>query len=195
VSGRRFSPLLVDEILVPLGLLHTAPNPGDPDAFAASPLDREAFMANMARGYALRDGQILPVEYPGYFGAAAGLVGSVRDLARYAIAIDEGRLLRAETWDALFAPATFNGRTLPAAIGWFVFRHRGITMHWAYGWWTGSSSLILRVPERGLTFVVAANSDAMSRRYRLGGDANVLRSDVARLFVESFVTGREPLPL
>jgi hypothetical protein len=28
----------------------------------------------------------------------------------------------------------------------------------------------------------------------LGGDSNVLRSDVARLFVEPFVTGNDPLP-
>jgi hypothetical protein len=34
----------------------------------------------------------------------------------------------------------------------------------------------------------------LSRAYGLGVDSDVLRSDVARLFVESFVTGNEPLP-
>ena len=45
-----------------------------------------------------------------------------------------------------------------------------------------------------LAFVVLANTDALSSRYGLGGDGNVLRSDVARLFVEAFVTGDELLP-
>ncbi len=31
--------------------------------------------------------------------------------------------------------------------------------------------------------------------YGLGGDRNVLRSDVARLFIEAFVLGDEPLPV
>jgi hypothetical protein len=35
----------------------------------------------------------------------------------------------------------------------------------------------------------------LSRAYGLGVDANVMRSDVARLFVDSYVLGDEPLPV
>ena len=194
VSGRRLAELMVDEILRPLGLRHTAPNVQDRRSFAATGLDRAVFEANMARGYVHSGKRVEATDYPTYFGAAAGLIGSVRDVASFSIAIDQGRFLQPQTWQSVFTPAMTAGRPLPAGLGWFIYDHRGIRMQWAYGWWTGSSSLILRVPARGLTFVVAANSDAMSRKYRLGGDANVLRSDVARLFVESFVTGKEPIP-
>ena len=49
-------------------------------------------------------------------------------------------------------------------------------------------------PDRGLTFVVAANTDALSSTYGLGGDNNVLRSDLARIFMEAIVIGDEILP-
>ena len=195
VSGRRLAEVMVEEILGPLGLRHTAPNVQDRGSFAATGLDRAEFEANMARGYVHARKGVDATEYPSYFGASAGLIGSVRDIARFSIAIDQGRFLQPQTWDSVFSPAMTSGRPLPAGLGWFIHDHRGIRMHWAYGWWTGSSSLILRVPARGLTFIVAANSDAMSRKYGLGRDANVLRSDVARLFIESFVTGKAPMPL
>jgi CubicO group peptidase (beta-lactamase class C family) len=194
VSGRRLAEIMVEEILRPLGLRDTAPNVHDRGSFAATGLDRTMFEANMARGYVHVGKKVEPTDYPTYFGAAAGLIGSVRDMARFSIAVDQGRFLQPQTWDSVFSPAMASGRPLPAGLGWFIYDHRGIRMQWAYGWWTGSSSLILRVPARGLTFIVAANSDAMSSKYRLGGDANVLRSDVARLFIESFVTGKEPMP-
>ena len=69
-----------------------------------------------------------------------------------------------------------------------------MTLQWHYGHWTTNSSLIVRVPERRLTFVVMANTPQLSAAYGLGGDGNVLRSDVARLFIESFVLGDESLP-
>lgn len=52
----------------------------------------------------------------------------------------------------------------------------------------------MRAPQQGLTFVVLANTNMLSRAYGLGFNANVLRSAVARLWVESYVVGDEPLP-
>ena len=58
-----------------------------------------------------------------------------------------------------------------------------------------NSSLIVRAPEKGVAFVVLANTPQLSAAYGgLGSDSNVLRSDVARLFVDAFVVGDEPLP-
>jgi hypothetical protein len=49
------------------------------------------------------------------------------------------------------------------------------------------------VPERNVTFVAVANAREMSGAYGMGmGD--VMESGVARLFMESFVFGSEPLP-
>ena len=193
-TGRSLAELISANILRPLDLPHTAPNVKDEDSFATAGLAKEPFEANMARPYEVRDGQVVEISYPGLFNAAAGMIGSVVDLATYALAIDRGEFLQPETWDSVFTPAQWDGNDLPAALGWLILEHEGLTIQWAYGWWTACSSLIVRVPELGRTFIVAANTDAMSSRYGLGADENVLRSAVARLFIEAFVTGDEPIP-
>jgi CubicO group peptidase (beta-lactamase class C family) len=194
-SGRSFGELVVERILRPLQLENTAPNPYDLDDFSLAGLNRNAFLARMARGYELQENQVVQIDLPRFFGTAAGLVASAEDYAAYSIAIDQGRFLEPATWDSVFTPAISNsGATLPYALGWFIFRYQGVELQWHYGWWNGNSSLIVRAPERGRAFVVLANSDMLSRAYGLGGDANVMRSDVAALFVHSYVLGDEPLP-
>jgi CubicO group peptidase (beta-lactamase class C family) len=195
-TGRSFAELLVERILEPLGLRNTAPNPLQPAAFAFTGLDRNRFMAEMAAGYELRGVEVVPLEHPSYFGAAAGLVASAADVAAFSVAIDEGRFLDAETWTQVFTPATSNtGDTLPYGLGWFIQSYQGVTLQWHYGGWTTNSSLIVRAPEKGLAFVVLANTPQLSAAYPgLGTDNNVLRSAVARLFVDAFVLGDEPLP-
>jgi CubicO group peptidase (beta-lactamase class C family) len=66
--------------------------------------------------------------------------------------------------------------------------HNGVTPVWYYGHWFHSSSLIVKVPEDRLTFVVLANSDGLSRWRSLGDHADVLRSPAARMFLDAFVT-------
>ncbi|HSG80776.1 MAG TPA: serine hydrolase domain-containing protein [Gemmatimonadota bacterium] len=194
-SGHSFAELLVEQILQPLQLRNTAPNPGDPEDFDLTGFNRSEFVARMARGYELDGSTVVPVDLPHLFGTAAGLVASAEDYAVYSIAIDQGRFLQPETWDSVFTPAISNDdETLPYAIGWFIYRYQGVNLQWHYGWWTGNSSLIVRAPEQGLAFVVLANSDMLSRAYGLGGDANVMRSDVARLFIESYVLGDGSTP-
>jgi CubicO group peptidase (beta-lactamase class C family) len=193
-TGERFGRLLVDEILQPLQLRQTAPNVSSVD-FLLTGLDRDAFMANMASPYEWDGGRVVRSSYPSYFGTAAGLIASAEDVARYSIAIDQGMFLEAATWDSVFTPATDpTGSVLPYALGWFIQIYHGIELQWHYGYWDANSSLIVRVPERGLTFVLLANTSMLSRPYGLGVDSDVLRSDVARLFIDSFVTGSEPPP-
>lgn len=193
-SGRSFGELLVERLLQPLQLRHTAPNTKSL-YFGLTGFDRDAFIANMAAPYEWEGGQVVRSSYPSYFGTAGGLIASVENMAAYSIAIDQGRFLQAAMWDSVFTPAEDpSGDPLPYALGWFIHIHEGIELQWHYGWWDANSSLIVRVPEQGLAFVVLANTSMLSRAYGLGGDSNVLRSDVARLFIESFVTGDEPLP-
>lgn len=196
-TGRSFADLLAERILKPLDLRNTAPNPEQPAAFAFTGLDIDRFRAEMAVGYAMRGIDVVPTDHPDYFGTAAGLVASAEDVAAFSIAIDQGRFLSADTWDRVFTPAvsTATGDTLPYGLGWFIQRYEGVTLQWHYGYWTTNSSLIVRAPERGLAFVVLAATPALSAAYPgLGADDNVLRSDVARLFVDAFVSGDETLP-
>ena len=193
-TNRSFGELLVQRILQPLELRHTAPNPRHP-AFSFSGLDRHAFIAEMAAGYELRDSEVYPMEQPTHFSTAAGLVASAEDVATFSLAIDNGAFLEPETWDSVFTPAVSNtGETLPHGFGWFIHYHEGAKLEWHYGYWDSNSSLIVRAPEKGMTFVVLANTNMLSRPYGLGLDSNVMRSDVARLFVEPFVVGDGPLP-
>ncbi len=193
-ANRSFGELLVERILQPIQLRETAPNPKHA-AFNLTGLNRDQFIAAMAAGYDLRDGRVVPVAHPTYFGTAAGLVASAEDMARFSIAIDQGRFLQPETWDSVFTPAVSNsGATLPYGLGWFIYEYEGAVLQWHYGLWDSNSSLIVRAPQKRLTFVVLANTNMLSRAYGLGVDANVMRSDVASLCVESFVLGDEPLP-
>jgi CubicO group peptidase (beta-lactamase class C family) len=185
-GGRTFAVEVSERILIPLGLNDTAPNPRDPESSRKAGRDPEVFAARLARGYE-SDGKT-PVEYPKHFVTAAGLVSTVGDMAKFSKALDDGRLLREETRDRAFRPAVdADGRNFPYALGWFVQERNGVRMLWHYGWWVGSSSLIIKVPERRLTFVLLANSDMLSRKFDLGQDEDVLRSPFAREFVATFV--------
>jgi CubicO group peptidase (beta-lactamase class C family) len=215
-TGRPFITELVDRIIRPLALTHTAPNPEDPRGvrslitsvdvtpedvqraravFAASGLPRESIEAALAQGYARAWGRwfwptglfgpMRPMPHGFTLSATGGLAASAVDVARFSIALDDGRLLsdaiRARAWAA---PIGRDGRLLPYALGWFVQQDHGDRLVWHYGHGFESSSLIVKIPDRRLTFVVLANSDGLSRWRGLGDDANVRSSPAATLFLK-----------
>ena len=71
--------------------------------------------------------------------------------------------------------------------------YRGERVIWHYGLWIGNSSLIIKIPERRLTFVVLSNTDGLSAPYQLGA-GKLESSPWARLFMDTFVFGKTPLP-
>ena len=189
-TGQSFATRVMQRIVTPLDLRHTAPNPRDAVAFAASGLDATAYIAGMATGYGI-DGQRrpVPVTYPTSFSSAAGLVSTARDVARYSTALDAGQFLSAATRTLAYTPARGAGdRILPHALGWFVSTVSGHGLVWHYGYWIGNSSLIIKEPSRGLTFVALTNSDQLSAPFRLGS-GDLMSSTVAQAFVNAFVTG------
>jgi CubicO group peptidase (beta-lactamase class C family) len=192
-DGRPFAESLAERILRPLGATHTAPNPRTA-AFAASVADRSLVDATLAAGYTFEGGRHVPTAYPASFSSAAGLVASAVDVARFSIALDEGRLLSPALRALAYAPTvTAAGDTLPYGLGWFSTRYRGVRVVWHYGYWTAISALIVKVPERGLTYVVLANTDALSSRYPLG-DGRLDTSPWAREFLDAFVLGAAAIP-
>jgi CubicO group peptidase (beta-lactamase class C family) len=111
----------------------------------------------------------------------------VLDLARFDIALDEGRLLRPESVERMFTPArSSSGEALPYALGWFVETIGGRTVCWHYGFLPPSvSALYVKVPEARLSFVLLANNDGLSRG--LAWTAEGLRaSPFARAFLAAF---------
>jgi hypothetical protein len=76
------------------------------------------------------------------------------------------------------------GRDAPYALGWFVQSTVAGRAVWHYGQWPTFSSLILKLPDRGLTLILLANSDGLSGRFPLAlGDIAV--SPFARAFIQA----------
>ena len=192
-AGKSFAVALQERIIVPLGLQRTAPNPQSP-SFATSGFDRATFEASMARGYTYSAGGYKVTAYPASFGAAAGLTSSALDYASFSMAMDRDALLQPATKALAYTPVVSpSGETFPYALGWFSTIYRGVRVIWHYGLWTANSSLIVKVPDRGLTFVVLANSDALSSPYQFGA-GKLETSPWARLFLDTFVIGNLALP-
>jgi CubicO group peptidase (beta-lactamase class C family) len=189
-SGESFATRVMQRIVTPLALDQTAPNPLNAVAFAASGRDAATYIAGMATGYGIDSRtRPVPVAYPTSFSSAAGLVSTARNVARYSTALDGGQFLSAATRTLAYTPARGAGdRILPYGLGWFISTVSGHTLVWHYGYWTGNSSLIIKEPSRGSTFVVLTNSDQLSARFRLG-TGDLMSSTVAQVFVNAFVTG------
>jgi CubicO group peptidase (beta-lactamase class C family) len=189
-AGESFARRVMARIVSPLALDRTAPNPLDAAAFGVTGRDAATFIAGMATGYGV-DNRSHPVTvaYPALFSSAAGLVSTAREVARYSTALDAGQFLSTAMRTLAYTPARGAGdRILPYGLGWFISTVNGHTLVWHYGYWTGNSSLIIKEPSRGSTFVVLTNSDQLSARFRLG-TGDLMSSTVAQVFVNAFVTG------
>jgi CubicO group peptidase (beta-lactamase class C family) len=192
-SGKSFAAALQERIIGRIPLNRTAPNPLT-SAFAVTGLDKNAYDANMARGYTYANGKYNATAYPNSFGPAAGLTASALDVAAFSMAMDRDAFLlpgtKALAWTAVTSPS---GETFPYALGWFSTTYRGVRVIWHYGLWTAISSLIIKVPDRGLAFVVLANTDGLSSPYPLGA-GKLDTSPWAREFLDTFVIGSLALP-
>lgn len=192
-AGKSLAAALQERILTPIALRRTAANPQSA-SFAESGLDRATFEANMARGYTYSGGESRLTTYPMYFGAAAGLTASALDIASFSMALDRDALLQPATKTLAWTPTVSpSGETFPYGLGWFSTDYKGVRIIWHYGLWVANSSLIVKVPDRGLTFVVLANSDALSSPYPLG-QGKLETSPWARIFLDTFVIGSLGLP-
>jgi CubicO group peptidase (beta-lactamase class C family) len=142
----------------------------------------------LAQPYALdREFKITKISYPQGFSTSAGLISTVLDMAKYDIAIDQNKFLTKETQQLAFTPTvSTKGEPLPYGLGWFTQNYKGTKMLWHYGYWTGNSSFILKVPEQNITFIIMANSDNLSRPTDLGA-GNALSSPVGMAFLKTFV--------
>lgn len=142
----------------------------------------------LAQPYALdREFKLTKISYPQGFSVSAGLISTVLDMAKYDIAIDQNKFLTKETQQLAFTPAvSTKGESLPYGLGWFTQNYNGTKMFWHYGYWTGNSSFIMKVPEQNITFIIMANSDNLSRPTDLGS-GNALSSAVSMAFLKTFI--------
>jgi CubicO group peptidase (beta-lactamase class C family) len=119
---------------------------------------------------------------------AGGLISTVLDLAQFDLALKQGILLRADTLAAAWrAPVNSAGQRLPHGMGWFVQQYNGVPIVWQFGSSDeGSSSLLITVPARGLTMILLANSNGLSKPFSPNPE-EVTVSPFARVFLGLFV--------
>ncbi len=141
----------------------------------------------LAQPYALDKSNIVKSAYPTHFSTSAGLISSVLDMAKYDIAIDQNRFIKKEIQQLAFTPTvSTKGEALPYGLGWFTQNYKGTRLIWHYGYWTCNSSLIIKVPDRNITFIAMANTDNLSRPTDLGA-GDVTSSPVGLAFLKTFI--------
>jgi CubicO group peptidase (beta-lactamase class C family) len=149
---------------------------------------REQILAKRARYYRVGFGEEFePSEYPVSLSSSAGIVTTVLDMAKFDVAMDQNLIVSKASKAAMFSETISNsGKPLPYGLGWFVQKYADIKLVWHYGWAPKAySSLILKVPEKDVTFILFANSEGASSNFHLGR-GNVLRSPFAVSFLNSF---------
>jgi CubicO group peptidase (beta-lactamase class C family) len=189
-SGSSLCQLLQERILLPLNLNLTAPNP-----FSSNNCLQNAAVLDMLARFYSANGQN-PMPLPTFFNSAAGLISNVLDVSTFSIALDNDVLLTEASRELMFTPFVSNsGRELPHGLGWFVDSDEAVKVLWHYGYWDSFSALIMKIPERQLSFVILANSNRLSSASNgIGTDEDVNRSVVAQEFLNAFVYGTAQLP-
>ena len=116
--------------------------------------------------------------------AAGGLVSTVRDLAKLDAALDSELLLRDGTRALAWTPVvSSSGVAAPTGLGWFVQSYHNEKLVWHFAMIPNAySALMLKLPERNVTFILLANSDRLSSPFSLE-TGDVTRSVFATLFL------------
>jgi len=160
------------------------------DLFDSSDLDRyQAVLQRMAVPYHVgnrRRAERSEITPEGMT-ATGGLVTTVRDLAKLDAALDSSLLLTEDTLNAAWTPGTSpSGEPFPTGLGWFVQYYRGERVVWHFGQIPDAySALMVKLPERHLTFILLANSDRLNSPFQLAS-GDVTRSVFATLFLKRY---------
>ncbi|MCM3876479.1 MAG: beta-lactamase family protein [Thermoanaerobaculia bacterium] len=193
VTGRPFSDLVDAMVFRPAATLHAA------RIHRRLPLHAE-LAARLAAPYHIDSGGRVARSDPPPpqgDGAAGGVIASAMDLARFDIALSDGRLLSADWSVKLWAPTiTSAGAVLPYGLGWFLAEYEGRRLAWHTGLWEGRySALYLKVlderPAERLTLILLANSDGLQWKSRLD-EAAIERSPFAVAFLAAFPEHKTP---
>jgi CubicO group peptidase (beta-lactamase class C family) len=191
-TGRPYRVAVASRILDRLAMTDSVPGQDleAPSAdvaalFDGATLDRyRRVLGRLAKPYVSSGGRTSLGDYPPRgINASAGIVSTVRDLSRYDAALSAGILLHADTQQLAWTPVRLaDGRTAPYGLGWFSQSSAAGRAIWHFGLWPTYSSLLLKLPERGVTVILLANSDGLSARFPLA-TGDVTASPFARAFI------------
>ena len=149
VSGQFYGDLLRDSVFRPLGMT------------ASRVISEADIVPNRAAGYQLVNGELKNQDWvaPMLNTTADGaLYFTVRDLTRWAIALNNRRVVGASLLDTAWTAVRLSdGATYPYGFGWSVLPQRTQARIAHTGSWQGFKTVIARYPARGLTVIVLAN--------------------------------------
>jgi CubicO group peptidase (beta-lactamase class C family) len=182
VTGQSFKEAVRKIIIEPLGLQNTGGM-------------RDPLPTTLAKPYRLdASGELgLSAYKEGSLNCSAGMVSSIADYAKYIAAIESNTFVQEETQAQAFTPTrSTKGDLLPYGLGWFVEEVAGTKLVWHYGYWDCTSTLVLMVPEKRLTFIAFTNTDHLSRGFGISS-GSVLASPVAMPFLKNFIFNESQL--
>ncbi|MBT8472813.1 MAG: beta-lactamase family protein [Marinicaulis sp.] len=121
--------------------------------------------------------------------ASSGVIASVLDLAKYSIALDDGRILSPKLREKMWTPpADPDGSPAPYAYGWRVQDWRGHRLVWHGGWWPDAyAGLLLKAPDDGWALIALGNTDGIHWDGDTLTKSAVEESPLAAKFLELFV--------
>lgn len=166
VSGKPLGAFLSERVFTPLGMASAsfAPRPGT---------------AGLAAGhlsFALGSPEPVAREAEGWLHAAAGIYASATDLARWDLALSEGKLLSAKSFARLSAPRTLtSGRSTDYGCGIGVRRVSGETVLSHSGAVSGFLSYNAFVPRTRSAVILLVNTE--------GGSPGELQQQLVSLLV------------
>jgi D-alanyl-D-alanine carboxypeptidase len=150
VSGKPLGQFVHERILGPLSMAHSAFEPGDE-------------MKGKTRGYtSFALGPLEPAvpEASGWLHAAGGLWASAPDLARWDLALLEGRILKPESYRLMATPRTLkNGQTTGYGCGLNVRQISGETVLSHGGAVSGFLSFNTLIPRTRSAVIILTNTE------------------------------------
>lgn len=155
-SGRGFDEYLRSNIFVPAGMTST---------FLEYPQELVRFRGRQyVRGPLPASWLNAPYVDNSVKWAGGGIISTASDIARFAIALDAGRLLKPETAERMYLSARLtNGNITGYGLGWMVWQDRGRTIVAHSGGAMGGTTYLIRDPKARTAAVVLANLDNVPR--------------------------------
>jgi CubicO group peptidase (beta-lactamase class C family) len=197
-TGKSFRQVITEMFLDPLNMSDSVPSQDvltaaskSPELFGKEKLNRyKKTLARYAQPYRLYGKEIVHTTYPwGGISTAAGLLSTAPDLAKFDVAIDRHVYLKKETQEQSWTPFVSNsGRPLVHGLGWFAQNYHGLKCIWHFGNDPDEfSGTYLKLPEKGISLILLANSDTLSRPFYRGGI--LTSSPFIATFLRIFVSG------
>lgn len=147
-SGGRFQDYVSEHVLKPAGMTHTFVD----DVFEIVP--------HRARGYQRVDGQVKNAALmdSSYKIPGGGYETSAEDLVRFALALMNGKLLKAKTVSAMWTASSVSGQP-GYGLGFMLFEGGKFVTH--TGGQAGTSTQLIMIPEQHFALAVLANMDGV----------------------------------